>query len=254
MKKTATKKKSASKSKSTAQPSTSKKIKSGKRGLVCILWDLKTRRILTATKYTGTAKTLLASESELGLGIIPASKPMLRTLNISSALRKMSFADLNQHVFYRQANVCIYDPIKPKEIDNVIAQKSELLSSKSRYLNQLTKVISRARMRIAPSEKYAGLIELRRYEQAIALKEKDFKESDLTKYLFVIQFANIKKIDLVSAANEIIFQYELFESALWKTEEIKLKYFDLISQAKSVSETHQLYQEFIREYYLNSHV
>jgi len=223
------------------------------RADVCVLWHLKSKRILCVTPHTSTATALLTSEVELALNLISGAKPILHAKERSSSLYRLSADSLVNYLFHRQSN-SIVKVAKLKAPPKELSQLSELLLARARYLNRVTRVVTRARNRVAPSEKYGELIDFLRKEQALLFRNSGYNEELIQNCLFVFQYAQVKKMTPKEAADEIIFQYNLFEAALWKTEEIKLKYFDLFSNAQTVKQTHEIFQDFVREYYLNSHV
>jgi hypothetical protein len=221
---------------------------------ICVLWHLKTKRILCVTPFTSAANAILASEVELAMNLIPGRKPVLHSKEKSSQLLHASPSELVGHIFHRQSgSVVKLDKSKAKATKEILSH-CELLSSRSRYLNRVTRVVTRARNRFAPSEKYADLVEILRRDQAVKFRDAGYDESMIQDCLFVFQYAQVKKMTPQEAAEEIIFRFKLFEASLWKTEEIRMKYYDLFSNAKTVEETHEFFQEFIREYYLNSRV
>lgn len=208
---------------------------------------------MCVTPFTSVASAILTVETELQLNLIPGAKPILHSKERSGSLLHLTNKELISHIFHRQSG-SVVRIVKSKPAPKELAQRCELLLSRVRYLNRVVRVITRARNRFAPSEKYGEFVDFLRKEQAVLFRDSGYNMELIKDCLFVFQYAQVKKISPKEAADEIIFQFSLFEAALWKSEEIKLKYFDLFSAAASIEDTHEIFQDFVREYYLNSHV
>lgn len=223
------------------------------RRSLCILWHLKTKRILCVTQFTSTAMALMSSEIEMGFNIISSVKPILHSKDLVGVLPTLPPDQLLNYIFHRQSGAIV----KAKNLKPATDKQKELcmlLAGRARYLRRVTRVVSMARKRVAPSELYGELVDYLRREQALKFRAANYDETIIKDCLFVFQYAQVKNITPRAAADEIIFRFSLFESELWKTEEVRLKYYDLFSKAPTVGELHEIYQDFIREYYLNSHV
>lgn len=223
------------------------------RRSLCILWHLKSKRILCVTQYTSTAQALMSSEMEMGFNIISGAKPILHSKDTVGYLRSIPPEELPNYLFHRQSGAVV--KIKnPKPITEKQKNTCILLAGRARYLRRVTRVVSQARKRVAPSELYGELVDYIRREQALKFRASGYNEDLIQECLFVFQYAQVKKITPRAAADEVIFRFSLFQADLWKTEEVKLKYYDLFANAANLEDLHDIFQDFIREYYLNSHV
>ncbi len=220
---------------------------------VCILWHLKSKRILCVTPFTSAALALMSSQMEMGFNLIPGGKPILHSKVRTADLLTLPPEELLSFLYHRQSGAVV-KITKSRPPTEQQLKNSLLLTARVKNLQRVSRVITQSRMRVAHSEKYGELVDYMRREQALAFRKSGYNEEQVKDYLFVFQYAQVKKISSREAADEIIFHFGLFEAALWQTEEIKLKYFDLISNAATIEENNKIFQDFIREYYLNSHV
>ncbi len=228
------------------------KVRASRRS-ICILWHLKSKRILCVTRYTSTAQALMSSGMEMGFNIVSRAKPILHSEDRVERLRRIPPEELPNYLFHRQSGTIVKIE-NPKPLTEKQKNACILLAGRARYLRRVTRVVSQARKRVAPSELYGAFVDQIRREQALKFRASGYDEALIQECLFVFQYAQVKKITARAAADEIIFRFSLFEADLWKTEEVKLKYYDLFANAANLEDLHDIFQDFIREYYLNARV
>lgn len=223
---------------------------------VYLVWDLKTYRILCVCMHANSARALVATDPESAFGIMASDKPIVHdSKNLSGALARLSAQKISDYKFHIRGFFLVLRPTGEDRLDKDLSQRSELMIQKARCLDRVNYLVSRARQRVIPSEAGWEAVHSIRYQEAKEHR-RDKREAavDSQPRLFLRQYAQIRGLDLDRAADQIIFEYELITMGLFQTEEVLLKYIDLIPKTQSKDEIALLMREFSREFYLNARI
>lgn len=223
---------------------------------VYLVWDLKTYRILCICMHANSARALIANDPEAAFGIMASDKPIVHdSKNLAGALTRMPPQKITDYKFHIRGFFLVLRPTGTDFLDKDLTQRSELMIQKSRCLDRVNYLVSRTRQRVVPSEIGWEAVHSIRYNEAKAhRREKREGAEEANPHLFLRQYAQVRGLDLDRAADQIIFEYELVTMGLFQTEEVLLKYMDLIPKTKNKEEIALLMREFSREFYLNARI
>jgi hypothetical protein len=87
-----------------------------------------------------------------------------------------------------------------------------------------------------------------KYLEAKEILEKNIQSDDTLEYPYTTGYANVKGCDLQTSAKQIVLQYNLTSGFLAESENIRIKYQDLIINESDISKLKPLLEQFNIEY------
>ena len=70
---------------------------------------------------------------------------------------------------------------------------------------------------------------------------------DETNFPFLREYAELKNIDLKTAAKEVLIQIKIYKTRLNNTETMRLKYKNLIKDCSDITKINSIFSQFLRE-------
>jgi hypothetical protein len=77
--------------------------------------------------------------------------------------------------------------------------------------------------------------------------QKNSEVVDDTNYPFLREYAELKNIDLKTAAKEVLIQIKIYKTRLNNTETMRLKYKNLIKDCSDITKINYIFSQFLRE-------
>ena len=77
--------------------------------------------------------------------------------------------------------------------------------------------------------------------------QKNSEVVDDTNYPFLREYAELKNIDLKTAAKEVLIQIKIYKTRLNNTETMRLKYKNLIKECSDITKINSIFSQFLRE-------
>lgn len=223
---------------------------------IYFVWDQKTFRVLCLCRHANSARALVMNDPEAAFGIMASDKPIVHdSKNLTGALVRMSAKKINEYKLHIRGFFLVWRPPGADFLDHDLTSRSELMIKKARFLDRVNYLVNNTRQRVVPSEVGWEAVHSIRYSEAKAHRGgKRGAAEEAAPALFLRQYAQVRGLDLDRAADQIIFEYELITMGLFQSEEVLLKYMNLIPKAKSKDEILLLHREFSREFYLNARI
>lgn len=135
-----------------------------------------------------------------------------------------------------------------------VESRSRLLVAKHDLLYNLIFNLNIARYPVRTGIDFQETVYLTKKMQAQRFKDNGYDESAILEYPYVLQYADHTGIPLRQAAEDILLKASLDDQLLAKTELLRLKYFNLVKGADDPKKLPNMYQEFIRECFVNARV
>jgi hypothetical protein len=146
--------------------------------------------------------------------------------------------DLRNRVFTRTNPAIITDGMRDRAL--LAAKKAEMIS-------RATYLINRARDKLNSGLLFQETIYATKQKQAQLLKDAGFDTACAASAPYVVQYADETGMSLQDAAEDILFQAQLFHEHLEKTESIRLALFRKIKRAKAPHELDQIMESFVKD-------
>jgi hypothetical protein len=146
--------------------------------------------------------------------------------------------DFRSREFSRTNTAIITEGMRARAV--LAAKKAEVISRAS-YL------INRARDKINPGLLFQETVYATKQKQAQLLRDAGFDETLAGSAPYVVQYADESGMSLQDAAEDILFQAQLFHEHLEKTERIRLALYRRIRRAKTPGELDEIMDRFQRE-------
>jgi hypothetical protein len=146
--------------------------------------------------------------------------------------------DLRSRVFSKTNPVIVTEGMRERAV--LAAKKGEIISRAS-YL------INRARDKVNGGLFFQETIYATKQKQAQLLKDAGFDQTLAASAPYVVQHADESGMSLQEAAEDILFQAQLFHEHLEKTEKVRLALFRRIKRAKTPEELDEMMERFQRD-------
>lgn len=94
-----------------------------------------------------------------------------------------------------------------------------------------------------------GTVYIRKYLEAKEILQKGIEKDDTLQYPLVSGYAKHKNTTVHEAANIIVLQYDMESSFLAESENIRIKYTDIIREETDIKRLKEIVQDFYTEHY-----
>ncbi len=145
-----------------------------------------------------------------------------------------------------------FSPTRVDVLTDVLRAKSRLAAAQVSTIAEIMRSLSSARYKLRTGVDFQDVTYQLKREQAQKFKDAEYNEEISMLVPFVVQYADFAGLSLKDAADDILFKAKLDDEVLLKTEGLRLKYFDLVKKASDPEELPKIYQDFLRDYYLNA--
>ncbi len=135
----------------------------------------------------------------------------------------------------------------PAIITEQMRERAVLAAKKGETIGRASYLINRARDKINPALFFQETIYATKQKQAQLLKDAGFDQALAASAPYVVQHADETGMSLQDAAEDILFQAQLFHEHLEKTERVRLALFRKIKRAKASWELDEIMERFQRE-------
>jgi hypothetical protein len=135
----------------------------------------------------------------------------------------------------------------PAVITEQMRERAVLAAKKGDMIFRATYLINRARDKVNTGLFFQETIYAAKERQARMLKDAGFDEGLSASTPYVVQYAEETGMSLQDAAEDILFQAQLFHEHLEKTEKVRLALFGKIKRARTVQEVDEVMDRFHRE-------
>lgn len=127
-----------------------------------------------------------------------------------------------------------------------IIQKSKFTQKFYEVFKEIYQVIENRRLTNTGKTTLAfqELIYLSKKVEALRFKDQGYKEEDILDYPYILQYAELANISYKQAADEIIFKSKLSDATLAKTEQMRLKHYRILKEAKTVEDLEEALKNF----------
>jgi hypothetical protein len=135
----------------------------------------------------------------------------------------------------------------PAIITEAMRQRAVLAAKKAEIVTRASYLINRARDKVNTGLFFQETIYATKQKQAQLLKDAGFDQARAASAPYVVQWADETGMSLQDAAEDILFQAQLFHEHLEKTERVRLALFRKIKRAKTPWELEQAMERFQRD-------
>ncbi len=139
--------------------------------------------------------------------------------------------------------------LQPHDVDPSLPARAKLAVARIEAVTQVIAEINWLRTKIGTGLAFQETIYLTKKMQAEKFKLSGYDESMLMSIPYVVQYADLTNVSLREAADSILFNAELDDAFLSKTETLRLRYFDRI---KRETESDKI-PEIVRQFMLDCH-
>ncbi len=145
-------------------------------------------------------------------------------------------------------------PTKEGIVTKQISTVSLLASEKRDVLRKMLVNMNVARYKIRGGVDFQEVVYMEKKHQALAFRDAEYDENRIIEFPYVSQYADYKGISSRQAADDILLKAKFDEEVLLKTEGLRLKYFNKVKEAIDTKGLTKIYEEFIRDCYVNARV
>jgi hypothetical protein len=135
----------------------------------------------------------------------------------------------------------------PAIITDGMRERAVLAAKKGEIITRASYLINRARDKVNMGLLFQETIYAAKQRQAQALKDAAYNEAHAAAVPYVVQYADDSGMSLQDAADDILFQSQLFHEHLEKTEKVRLALFRKIKRAKTTWELDQIMERFQKD-------
>lgn len=135
----------------------------------------------------------------------------------------------------------------PAIITEGMRARAVLAAKKGDIISRASYLINRARDKVNPGLFFQETIYATKQKQAQLLKDAGFDETLAASAPYVVQYADERGLSLRDAAEDILFQAQLFHEHLEKTEKVRLALFRKIKRAKTPEELDEIMERFQKD-------
>ena len=140
-----------------------------------------------------------------------------------------------------------FSKTNPAIITEGMRERAVLAAKKGEMISRAAYLINRARDKVNPGLFFQETIYATKQKQAQLLKDAGFDETLAGSAPYVVQYADESGMSLRDAAEDILFQAQLFHEHLEKTERVRLALYRKIRRAKTSEELDEIMDRFQRE-------
>lgn len=141
----------------------------------------------------------------------------------------------------------VFTKTNPLIITEAMRERAALAAKKAELISRASYLINRARDKVNPGLFFQETIYATKQKQAQSLKDAGFDQALAPSAPYVVQHAEETGMSLQNAAEDILFQAQLFHEHLEKTEKIRLALFGKIKRARTPEELDQIMERFQKD-------
>jgi len=141
----------------------------------------------------------------------------------------------------------VFTKTNPAIITGGMRERAVLAAKKGEIISRASYVINRGRDKLNSGLFFQETIYATKQKQAQLLKDAGFDQTLAASAPYVVQYADESGMSLQDAAEEILFQAQLFHEHLEKTEKVRLALFRKIKRARTPGELDEIMERFQRE-------
>ena len=141
----------------------------------------------------------------------------------------------------------VFTKTNPAIITKGMRERAVLAAKKGEIIFRASYVINRGRDKVNPGLLFQETIYATKQKQAQLLKDAGFDQTLAASAPYVVQYADESGMSLQDAAEDILFQAQLFHEHLEKTEKVRLALFRKIRRARTPAELDDIMERFQRE-------
>jgi hypothetical protein len=134
--------------------------------------------------------------------------------------------------------------IRIKHFDNGLRAKSELARRKYNTLREVSYSIQYLRLYARKTLAFQESIYTAKKDEARRFKDKNYPESDILEYPYILQYADYRNISFKEACEAILTKASLGDADFAKTETLRIKYFNKIKEAKTSEDLDKILYDF----------
>jgi hypothetical protein len=138
-------------------------------------------------------------------------------------------------------------PNKAEELTPGLIARSELATAKCTAVQEIMRLVSRARLSIWTGVDFQDRVEMTRRFQAQRFKDAGYVEDMISDFPFVLQYADVIGKTVSEAADDILFKAKLDDEILLQTELLRLTYFEKARRAETPKQLTEILDEFSKE-------
>ncbi len=131
-------------------------------------------------------------------------------------------------------------------------KKSRLAQAKRVLIGRIQSHLADDRILFSENLPYQETVYSIKKMQAMDFQKSGYDESLIMNYPYIVQYADFANISLRQAADDILFQVQLYEDRLLRNESLRLKYYTAVRNMSTPSQGNFLRKELYRELYGNS--
>jgi hypothetical protein len=128
-----------------------------------------------------------------------------------------------------------------------LRKRSVLATKKRDTISDIMRNLNSARYPVWTGVVFQDTVYMTKKIQAQAFKDAGYPEDSILEYPYVMQYADFANISVQQAADDIIFKAQLDDDLLFKTEMLRLKYFNRVKEISDVKMLPIVLDEFLRE-------
>ncbi len=132
-------------------------------------------------------------------------------------------------------------------LSSYIIERSRLATAKARVISDILTSISIMRLPLQSGIDFQETVYIEKRRQAQRFKDTGYDDAAALDAPYVLQYADLKEYSLQQAADDILFQAQLDEDRLVKSEFVRMKYLELVRAAKKPEEMPPLLEQFRNE-------
>jgi hypothetical protein len=140
-----------------------------------------------------------------------------------------------------------FSTTNPAIITGPMRERAVLAAKRGEMFSRASYLINRSRDKIHPGLFFQETIYAAKQKQAQLFKDSGFDEACAASVPYVVQYAEETAMSLQDAAEDILFQAQLFHEHLEKTEKVRLALFRKIKRARTPAELEETMERFQRE-------
>ena len=222
---------------------------------VSLLVDVTTMRIFVATTESGSVNLLHSSDGDTLNPVVSDRWQVEGAKNGCETLKAlMATKPAGEWCHYyldgKRSRV-VYSLERPP-LTQELRDRTALFQRKFSILSSISSSINSTRRKLIMPALYDDKVRGIKKEQALEFRRSGYDPEALKDCIFVWQYAEVHQISLREAADRLILEGEFFEAELWKSEGIKMRYWNRVLGIRTLPECDGVLEDFQREFYVNA--
>ncbi len=148
----------------------------------------------------------------------------------------------------------LFVPTPASVLTPEIKLRSQLAVAKAEIISRIMSSIGYMRAPVGTGVLFQEAVYTNKRREAERIKESGYVTDAPHRYPYVVQYADLAGVSIKEAVDEILFQAELDDQLLAKTETLRIRYFNRVKKASTPEEVHVLFLDYRRDSYFNGMV